>query len=76
MNAAHSESYRWLIKQEAWRDLSEVMEKIIQDSTRELDTIPVEQMSIAVAAHGRGMRDAVARLRHHVDYRVNGGPKP
>lgn len=76
MSTPNSESYRWLIKQEAWRELNEVMEKIILDSTRELDTIPVEQMSITVAAHGRGMRDAVARLRHHVDYRVNGGPKP
>lgn len=70
-----SASYRWIMQQEAWSDLNHLMDGLIKDSNRDLDTMPIEKLSGTVAAHGRGMRDAVQKIRAHVDYALGGGPK-
>jgi hypothetical protein len=75
MSESLSASYKWVQQQEAWGDLSRFLDKLITDSNRDLDVMAVEHLSATVAAHGRGMRDAVAKIRAHIDYQTVGGPK-
>lgn len=74
MSKSLSESYQWCHQQEAWTDLMELLQKIVDDSNKELDVMAVEHLSATVAAHGRGMRDAIARIKKHIDYEMSGGP--
>lgn len=67
--------YKILVTNPAWRDLDELMTKISAESNKELDYMPLERLSATVAAHARGLREAVAKIRAHVDYQLGGGPK-
>lgn len=75
MSETLSASYRWMMQQEAWGDLQRFLDKIVADSNRDLDVMPVEHLSATVAAYGRGMREAVQKIRNHIDYETMGGPK-
>lgn len=75
MSESLSGSYKWVQQQEAWGDLSRFMDKLVLDSNSDLDLTPVEHLSATVAAHARGMRDAIKRIRAHIDYQIVGGPK-
>lgn len=75
MSDSLSASYRWIMQQEAWGDLSKYLDSLIIESDKQLDVMPIEQLSATVAAHGRGMRDAVAKIRSHIEYEMVGGPK-
>ncbi len=75
MSESLSASYRWVMQQEAWGDLDRFLDKLVTDSNRDLDVMAVEHLSATVAAHGRGMRDAVAKIRSHIEYQLVGGPK-
>ena len=75
MSESLAASYRWIQKQEAWSDLDAFLTQLISDSTKDLDIMPVEHLSATVAAHGRGMRDAVQKIRAHIDYALSGVPK-
>lgn len=75
MNESLTASYRAMQQQEAWHDLLNLMDKIVEDSNKELDVIAVEHLSATVAAHGRGMRDAVKRLRSHMERSLMGNPQ-
>ena len=75
MSESISASYKWVQQQEAWGDLNRFLDKLVADSNRDLDIMAVEHLSATVAAHGRGMRDAVTKIRSHIDYQIVGGPK-
>jgi hypothetical protein len=75
MSESLSASYRWMQQQEAWGDMNRFLDKLIADSNNDLDITPIEHLSATVAAHGRGIREAVKRLRTHIDYQIVGGPK-
>ena len=70
-----TESYKWLVQQSAWKDLEALLSKIVSDSNKDLDFMDIDKLSATVAAHARGLRDAVAKIRSHVDYQLGGGPK-
>lgn len=75
MNESLSASYRVVQQHEAWRDLNKFLDTLIIESSRDLDLMPIEHLSGTVAAHGRGMRDAIKKIRAHIDYQISGGPK-
>lgn len=64
-----------MIKQPAFTDLVAFMSQVVGESNKDLDVMPVEHLSATVAAHGRGMRDAVEKIRKHIDYQLSGGPQ-
>lgn len=75
MSDSLSASYRWMQQQESWGDLNRFLDELVSISNKDLDNMAVENLSATVAAHGRGIRDAVQKIRAHVDYALVGGPK-
>jgi hypothetical protein len=64
-------SYQRMMQEYAWRKLDGFLSELIEKSNSELDVMAVEHLSATVAAHGRGVRDAVKAIRTHVDYALN-----
>lgn len=67
--------YKILVSNPAWRDLDELLTKIHNESNTDLDSIHLTNLNVSFAAHARGLREAVRRIRSHVDYQLGGGPK-
>lgn len=68
-------SYKTMVQIYAWKDLNELMQKMVDDSYKQVDVTPIEILSIAVVAEASGIRKAIAKIRKHVDYAMNGGPR-
>jgi len=66
-------SYREMTQIYAWKDLDALMTKIVQDSNHEVDLAAIEHLNVAMVARARGLREAVDKIRKHVDYAMNGG---
>lgn len=66
-------SYHQLTLLYAWKDLSDLMDRIVQESNRQVDTCPTENLIVAVVAEARGFRKAVDKIRKHMDFAMNGG---
>lgn len=68
-------AYREMQMSVAWKDLNDLFEKIVTESNREVDQIPIESLEVSIVAKARGLREAIDRIRKHIGYRTSEGPK-
>ena len=57
----------------AWHHLHECMEGIKNNATKELDSVPLSSLNVAVIAHAKGLREAITKLEKAIDFALNGG---
>lgn len=68
-----SESYSSLANTIAWRDLEAFLDILVQQSIKTEDQVNIQNLTLAEAAKGRGIREAVDKIRRHVSFYVSGG---
>lgn len=66
-----AESYATMRGLIAWRDLDVFMTQLSQESVKHLDEMPVQALTLADAAHSRGIREAIDRIRRHIGFQIN-----
>jgi hypothetical protein len=66
-------SYRRCTQEYAWKDLTDYMTKIVDESNHDVDVKDIEFLSVALVARSRGLREAIDKIRKHIDYALNGG---
>lgn len=67
-----STAYLSMIQSSAWKDLENKMTQMIEDSNRDVDNKPIHDMTVADVARARGVREAITKIRVHVNFYLNG----
>lgn len=68
-------SYLRIMPSFAWKDLDEYLDKLSQDSVKACEECDMRDLTVAAIGHLRGVRETIRKIRKHVDFAVNGGPK-
>jgi hypothetical protein len=67
-----ADSYRTIVSTIAWRDLEKFLDSIEENSNKDIDAIQISELTLSEIGRSRGLREAVNKIRSHVDYLLNG----
>ena len=65
-------SYRSMVGMAAFKDLDEKMNAIMDEAIKTIDNCSVEDVNMSVLCNSRGMRQAIDKIRRHIEYSING----
>lgn len=59
----------------AWKDLSEYLDKLGNDAIKECEECATKDLTLVHVGKLRGIREVINKIKKHVDFSVNAGPR-
>jgi len=69
---ARAEQYRTMMELSAWKDFSKQMDSVFEQATKDEDAMPIADLGLAKIGECRGRRNAITKLKKHIDYVLAG----